>query len=278
MSKLAATEDISNVKGAFEAFRCNWLLQIAADPDAKSAMPVAAVLACSNLNRKNGLAWPSVNFLAEATGVKSHNTIRAALKMLEAKGHAKVKWTKGGRKSTNLVMPVVDGKPFKSLKGFDDENPSISQVETLQKDEQKPFKKLKGNLLNKPLEEPIECSGGLRPTAADHSLDNNSDDTRRKKCAPSNTPKGVSDALFKYPYNVGDRLQFLNEGLGVVIKVGVRPQIRNLFICVRLDETGDLAIASITSSGALEAVVARPNDSAWQSAMQIIEWEKRDAA
>lgn len=272
------TEHASNLKGAFEAFRCNWLLQIAADPDAKSAMPVAVVLACRNLNRKNGLAWPSVNFLAEATGVKSHNTIRAALKMLEAKGHAKVKWTKGGRKSTNLVMPLVDGKPFKSLKGFDDENPSTSRVETLQKREQKPFKKLKGNLLNKPLDEPLEISGGLKPTADNYSLDNNSDDMRRKKCAPSNTPKGVSGALLKHPYKVGDRLQFLNEGLGVVIKVGVRPQIGNLFICVRIDETGELAIASITSSGALETVVARPSESVWKSAMQIIEWEKRDAA
>ncbi|WP_192799072.1 YdaU family protein [Brucella anthropi] len=110
------------------------------------------------------------------------------------------------------------------------------------------------------------------------NISNLIDITKLDDIAPSRASDDASGARSRYPYKVGDRLQFLNEGLGVVIKVGMRPQIGNLFICVRLDETGELAIASITSCGALAAVVARPSDAAWHSAMQIIEWEKRDAA
>lgn len=258
-------------KGAFEKFRCDWLLQVAADPDAKSAMPVAVVLACSNLNRQNGLAWPSVNFLAEATGVKSHNTIRAALKMLEARGHAKVKWTKGGRKSTHLVMPIINGKPFKNLKGFEDANPSSSEAETPQILKQKPFKKLKGNLLKEPLDKPLEGSGGPKPTAA-YQVSNEILD----KIAPSHASNDASGA--RQEFSSGQRLSIKGIGRCVIMDVGIKRDTQATFIRVRLDRDASLALIPVNSEGVLVQGLLRMEADLPEKTMRQFEWEKRDAA
>lgn len=161
--------DAEYPKGVFEKFRCDWLLQVAADHDAKSAMPVAVVLACGHLNRKNGLAWPGVASIREAVGAKSENTVRAAINILDVRGHIRVKRTKGGAKKTNFVQPLVDGKPLRDLKGWENENPSNFDMKTLQKYEEKPLKKLKGNLLSVPSDEPPE-GGALKAPAYNKGL------------------------------------------------------------------------------------------------------------
>jgi hypothetical protein len=105
-------------RGEFETFRSDWLLQVAADREAKAALPVAIVLACKHLNRTTGTAWPAVDTLIAATGADAKNTVRTALKVLEKGGHAAIEWTKGGKGKTNVVTPLVNGKPFKFLKGY----------------------------------------------------------------------------------------------------------------------------------------------------------------
>ena len=150
--------------GAFETFKSEWLLQVAADKEAKAATPVAIVLCCKNLNRGSGEAWPSIATLMKMTGAGSENTIRNALKILEARGHARIIWTKGGSKNTNHVIPLVAGEPFRKLKGSEvveplknlkgsvhEDKPGIEE-KTLQISELEPFKKLKGNHLIEPSE------------------------------------------------------------------------------------------------------------------------------
>lgn len=153
-------------KGAFEAFRSDWLLQVAADREAKSAMPIAAVIAHKYLNREKGHAWPGVKSLMEATGASSENTVRNALRVLVKRGHAFIKWSDGGNGNTNIICPLVDKQPFKFLKGFDiafdTSEPSKSNAETLQVSALQPFKKLKATLLKEPLELQAEAA---RPSA-----------------------------------------------------------------------------------------------------------------
>ncbi|MBY3312225.1 helix-turn-helix domain-containing protein [Rhizobium laguerreae] len=163
-------------KGAFEKFRSDWLLQVAADRLSKSAAPLAIVLGCRHLNRQTGTSWPGVETLVAATGADASNTVRNALKLLEARGHIRVDWTKGGKGKTNIVTPLVSGKPFKILKGIETdqpfksmeglvrENPSSLRGETLQFSDRKPFKKLKGNHLKEPIEEADGPSRADPPT------------------------------------------------------------------------------------------------------------------
>lgn len=199
-------------KGAFEAFRSSWLLQVAADRGAKSALPVVIVLACKYLNRTTGRAWPGIETLAAETRAEALNTVRSALKLLQQRGHALVDWTKGGKGKTNVVTPLVDGKPFKNLKGnvegkpfnsmegFDDATEAVFGAKTLQENDGKPFKNLKGNHLKKPLEEPIKRTHG--PSRANASLsdaDNSSWTDPHAirdnvEYAPSTAPDGASGA------------------------------------------------------------------------------------
>ena len=149
-------------KGAFEKFRSDWLLQVAADRGAKAAAPVAIVLAFKHLNRLSGACWPAIETLAGAIGADATNTVRNALQTLELRGHLRVRGSKGGRKQTNIFMPLVAGKPFKKLKGsetekpfnsmegFDDVTEADFSAETLQIVDGKPFKKLKGSETEKP--------------------------------------------------------------------------------------------------------------------------------
>lgn len=143
-------------KGVFEAFRSSWLLQVAGDREAKAAMPVAVILAVAHLNRETGKAWPGIERLTKATGAASQNTVRTALKTLEARGHAAIEWSDGGKNRTHIVTPLVDGKPFRKLKGIElsssAPNPSTFEAETLQVSDAKPFKKLNPNHLKEPLD------------------------------------------------------------------------------------------------------------------------------
>lgn len=163
-------------KGAYEAFRSDWLLQVAADREAKSAMPVAAVIAHKYLNRERGHAWPGVKSLMEATGAASENTVRNALRVLVKRGHAFIKWSDGGNGHTNIICPLVNKKPFKNLKGFDiafdTSEHSTPSAETLQVSAPQPFKKLKATLLKEPLElqaEAIKASADVSNTLS-HQL------------------------------------------------------------------------------------------------------------
>lgn len=151
-------------KGEFEEFKSAWMLQVAADRGAKAAAPITMVLACQYLNRGSGKAWPSINSLKEATGAASSNTIRSALKLLEERGHAHIEWSDGGKNKTHVVTPLVNGKPFRNLKGVEaaepfnnlkgshEANPSTFGTETLQVSDAKPFKKLNPNHLKEPLD------------------------------------------------------------------------------------------------------------------------------
>lgn len=139
-------------KGEFEEFKSSWLLQVAADKVSKAAAPAAMVLACQYLNRASGKAWPGINSLMAATGAASTNTIRSALKVLEERGHALIEWSDGGKNKTHIVIPLVNGKPFRKLKGMEDRNPSTFDRETLQETDAKPFKNLNPNHLKEPLD------------------------------------------------------------------------------------------------------------------------------
>jgi len=164
-------------KGAFEKFRSDWLLQVAADRGAKAAAPVAIVLAFKHLNRLSGACWPAIETLAGAIGADATNTVRNALQTLELRGHLRVRGSKGGRKQTNIFMPLVAGKPFKKLKGsetekpfnsmegFDDVTEADFSAETLQIVDGKPFKKLKGNHLIEPSDRESPPPGGFPPTS-----------------------------------------------------------------------------------------------------------------
>lgn len=158
-----------SAKGEFEEFRSGWLLQVAADRAAKAAAPAAMVLACQYLNRGSGKAWPGINSLKERTGAASTNTIRSALKLLEERGHATIEWSDGGKNKTHIVIPLVNGKPFRKLKGMGDRNPSTSDPETLQVSDAKPFKKLNPNHLR----EPLDIQGAAQ-AAPPEDRDNNS--------------------------------------------------------------------------------------------------------
>lgn len=163
----------SGRKGEFEAFRSAWLLQVAADREAKAAVPVAVVLAVAHLNRQTGRAWPGIKRLAEATGAASENTVRAALKTLEARGHAAIEWSDGGKNRTHIVTPLVDGKPFRKLKGIElgssAPNPSTFEAETLQVSDAKPFKKLNPNHLK----EPLDVEGAAQAAPPQYEENNN---------------------------------------------------------------------------------------------------------
>lgn len=141
-----------SAKGEFEEFKSAWLLQVAADRGAKAAAPAAMVIACDHLNRGTGKAWPGINTLKKKTGAASANTVRSALKLLEERGHALIEWSDGGKNKTHVVTPLVNGKPFRKLKGMEDRNPSTSDPETLQVSDAKPFKKLNPNHLKEPLD------------------------------------------------------------------------------------------------------------------------------
>jgi hypothetical protein len=175
--------------GTFEEFRSDWLLQVAADRAAKSAAPVAIALAFGHLNRGNGSCWPSIETLMKRTGAEAKNTVRSALKVLEGRGHAHINWTKGGQKNTNVIVPLVAGKPFKKLKGSQGEaegsNPSTFRGGTLQVSDHEPFKRLKGNHLIEPTEKPSD-SGGAPQAPAAYSIGHQSQED-----APSTAPEGA---------------------------------------------------------------------------------------
>lgn len=168
-------------KGEFEEFKSAWMLQVAADRGAKAAAPAAIVLACEYLNRGSGKAWPGINSLKERTGAASTNTIRSALKLLEERGHAHIEWSDGGKNKTHVVTPLVNGKPFRNLKGVEaaepfnnlkgshEANPSTFGTETLQVSDAKPFKKLNPNHLK----EPLDIQGAAK-AAPPEDRDNNS--------------------------------------------------------------------------------------------------------
>lgn len=157
--------DCKSVKGRFEKFKSEWLLQVAADKEAKAACAASIVLACRYLNRGVGLAWPSITRLAKEIGASSENTVRSALKLLESRGHAQIKWSAGGKNRTHLIAPLVKGKPFRNLQGMEGAEPcnglqggdgldgSLSEAATLQLCDRKPSKKLKPNHLKEPFEE-----------------------------------------------------------------------------------------------------------------------------
>lgn len=172
-------------KGVYEAFRSDWLLQVAADREAKSAMPVAAVIAHKYLNRERGHAWPGVRSLMEATGAASENTVRNALRVLVKRGHAFIKWSDGGNGNTNIICPLVNKQPFKNLKGFDiafdTSEPSTSDAETLQVSAPQPFKKLKATLLKEPSE--------LQAEAIKASADVNNDLSHQLKDEENSSPR-----------------------------------------------------------------------------------------
>lgn len=192
------TKQTEGKKGEFETFRSDWLLQVAADRGAKSASPAAIIIACRHLNRKTGTAWPSIETLAGAIAADAPNTVRNIYKLLEVRGHAHIEWTKGGQKRTHIVTPLVNGQPFKNLGGLDATKGGVSLRETLQVSAPKPFRKLKGNHLKEPLEEPIEGGGASAQPARSNILDSSSLDrpvTSEAINAPSSAPRGASGAI-----------------------------------------------------------------------------------
>lgn len=180
-----------SAKGEFEEFRSGWLLQVAADRGAKAAAPAAMVLACEYLNRGSGKAWPGINSLKERTGAASTNTIRSALKLLEERGHATIDWSDGGKNKTHVVTPLVNGKPFRKLKGMGDRNPSTSDPETLQVSDAKPFKKLNPNHLK----EPLDIQGAAQ-AAPRQGRENNSDSGEPAFAYASRSPIGEEEERF----------------------------------------------------------------------------------
>lgn len=151
----------------FTIFKWAWLDQVAADASLPpAAYRIAILIAGRHLNRKTGEAWPGVEKLARALSIKSANTVRTAIKAMEAGGHMAVRWSAGGQKQTNHFLPLVEGKPFKNLKGMENGNPSNFDADTLQNHDAKPFKDLKGNPMSEPYDEPRRARSA--PADGDH--------------------------------------------------------------------------------------------------------------
>jgi hypothetical protein len=195
----------SGQRAAFTAFKFKWLSQVAQDASLPAlAARIAIRIADEYFNFEKGYAWPAVSTLARWLG-KSENPIRNALSVMASTGHIKLRTTSGGRKQTHRIAPLVDGKPFRKLKGFDDENPSVSGDETLQKPAEKPFRNLKGS----PCEEPIdESRQAHKAPARDDHTDQNRD---AHECA---SPYPVS--LFK----IGDVVNVRHGEAMHVEKIG----------------------------------------------------------
>ncbi|MGF7009096.1 helix-turn-helix domain-containing protein [Aminobacter sp. BE322] len=157
----------------FTVFKWEWLDQVATDPaQPPAAIRVAVVVAGRYLNRKTGSAWPSIETLASDLSIKSLNTVRAALKALEIGGHMAVNWSAGGPKKTHKFIPLVNGIPFKNLKGMECGNPSKLRSASLQNPDQQPCKKLKGNPLMEPFDEPRQTpQASANGDTTNHSRD-----------------------------------------------------------------------------------------------------------
>jgi hypothetical protein len=189
----------------FAAFKWAWLDQVAADPSLPpAAHRIAILIAGRHLNRKLGKAWPGVETLAANLSIKAPNTIRTALKAMEAGGHMFVEWSTGGKNQTNHFYPLVAGEPFKKLKGIENPNPSNFDGETLQNRNTKPFKDLKGNPLMEPSDEPKQAP--IAPAMGDHSQSNRSTtgqpDTRIRASGPDPTSR----------FKIGDEVELSIDG------------------------------------------------------------------
>lgn len=131
-------------RSAFTRFKFEWLNQIAADGELPPNACRVAVRLAHYHDRDKGYAWPGIERLAGELGIKSPNTVRAAVKALEKRGHLAVEWSAGGPKQTHRFVPILAGQPFKLLKGYDGANPSSSEALTLQNAVSQPLKNLKG--------------------------------------------------------------------------------------------------------------------------------------
>lgn len=125
----------------FTIEKLKWLRQVAGNPSLPpQAIRLAVVLATDFVNRTSREAWPSMPTLEDRLGVKE-NAIRRASDALEAAGHMVVR-EGGGRNNPSryrwVIQPentfenegVSDEKPRQKRKGFSNQNPSNSEVET----------------------------------------------------------------------------------------------------------------------------------------------------
>lgn len=215
--------------GAFTKFKFDWLRRVAADADVARAGYRVAILIAQYLNRQSGECYPSVDRMtADLSCVE--NTIRTGLQSLEARAHLKVKWSKGGNKRPNHYWPLIDGKPFKPLRGFDEsETPQISDVEPLrhlgsiesdrtpQTSEGEPLVDTNqtGDLTGKAHQAP----GQVGPTIGDE------------------VPVALKGATGPNPvdgYKVGDTIDVPGLGSGSISRISVRDKLGRIHIEVPL--------------------------------------------
>ncbi len=202
-------------------FKWRWLDRVATDPKLPpAASRIAILIAGRYLNRQSGEAWPGVETLAAELSIKSTNTIRTAIETMEAQAHLKVERSQGGKKQTNHYWPLLDGIPFKKLKGIGSANPSKNSGDTLQNPDAKPFKNLKGNPLKEPFEEPRQA---LRAPAKDGHTAVNSRDARRGA-----SPDPVDG------YKIGDTIDVPGLGSGAISRVSARDKLGRIHIEVPL--------------------------------------------
>lgn len=205
----------------FALFKWRWLDRVATDPKLPpAASRIAILIAGRYLNRQSGEAWPGVETLAAELSIKAPNTIRSTIKAMEARGHLNVEWSQGGKKQTNHYWPLLDGIPFKKLKGIGSSNPSKNCGDTLQIQDAKPLKDLKGNPLKEPIEEPRQA---LRAPAKDGHIAVNGRDARRGA-----SPDPVDG------YKVGDTIDVPGLGSGAISRVSARDKLGRIHIEVPL--------------------------------------------
>jgi hypothetical protein len=88
----------------FERYRELWQWQLIGDPEISVSHLKVGIAICWYVNRKTGLAWPSMPKLAEATGISERTVIRA-VQWLEQRGHLGVSRGRGlvgGKRPVNL--------------------------------------------------------------------------------------------------------------------------------------------------------------------------------
>lgn len=189
----------------FAHFKFRFLEQVALDQSSHALGPrLAIAIVTKYLNKDNGTAWPSIPTLAKLLS-KSENSIRDAVRWLENRGHMAVAKSSGGKKNTNTFIPLVDGQPFKKLKGYAAPNPSENDGEILQNSDAKPFSKLNPNS--------YEVTTGDEPGGALGA--------RRRGSLPN---EGSRDAPLRGApaanYRIGSEVSITGFGTGVIRRFG----------------------------------------------------------
>jgi len=102
------SNDTAGTKTDFTRQQFEWLDQVLGDPKRPASAFLVAYLISRHINRETREAWPSLNYIADKTGL-SKTTVIKAVEFLNARGHLKVTPGQPGRGKSSCYATVLKG-------------------------------------------------------------------------------------------------------------------------------------------------------------------------